>query len=113
MQADQVAIRQVMDNLLSNAIKYSPSGGLIEVGGQFTDDKVIVYVSDQGIGMSKADQENLFQRFYRADSALSRKTQGTGLGLYLSKAIIEAHKGTMWVDSLYGQGSTFYFELPR
>ncbi|MFZ4826533.1 MAG: ATP-binding protein [Phototrophicaceae bacterium] len=113
LPADQIRIRQVMDNLLSNAIKYSPSGGLIEVGGQFTDDKVIVYVSDQGIGMSKADQEQLFQRFYRADSALSRKTQGTGLGLYLSKAIIEAHRGTMWVDSIYGQGSTFYFELPR
>ena len=113
LQADQVRIRQVLDNLLSNAIKYSPNGGLIEVGGQFTDDKVIVYVSDQGIGLSETDQEQLFQRFYRVDSALSRKTQGTGLGLYLSKAIIEAHGGMMWVDSVYGQGSTFYFELPR
>lgn len=111
--ADEVRIRQVIDNLLSNAIKYSPDGGTVEVGGKYNDDSVTIYVKDQGIGMTETERERLFERFYRVDNMLSRKTEGTGLGLYLSKAIVEAHDGTVEVDSTPGQGSVFYFTLPR
>jgi signal transduction histidine kinase len=103
----------VFDNLLSNAVKYSPSGGTVEVGGQATDESVMIYVRDEGVGIRQEDQARIFDRFYRVDGALSRKTQGTGLGLYLAKAIIEAHNGTIGVESQPGQGSTFFFSLPR
>ncbi len=109
---DQTKLRQVIDNLLSNAIKYSPDGGTIEVGGTATDTHVTVYVRDQGIGIKEDDQQRVFDRFYRVEGKLSRRTQGTGLGLFLSKAIIEAHGGSIRLESQPGQGSTFYFTLP-
>lgn len=109
---DATRLRQVLDNLISNAIKYSPEGGAIEVGGTFDDKAVTIYVRDQGVGLSEQDQERIFDRFYRVDGALSRKTQGTGLGLYLAKSIVEAHGGQMSVDSQPGRGSTFYVSLP-
>jgi signal transduction histidine kinase len=112
VQGDEVRLRQVLDNLLSNAIKYSPEGGHIEVGGVDRGNDVLIYVRDEGVGLSEADQERVFDRFYRVDGALSRKTQGTGLGLYLAKAIVEAHGGSMYVDSKPGQGATFYFTIP-
>ena len=68
---------------------------------------------DEGVGISLDEQAHIFERFYRVDGALSRKTQGTGLGLYLTQAIIEAHQGTIRVESKPGEGSTFYFTLPR
>jgi signal transduction histidine kinase len=73
---------------------------------------VQVYVSDQGIGIPPADQERIFDRLYRVDNRLTRQTPGTGLGLFLVKAVIEAHSGRVWVDSTPGQGSTFWVELP-
>ncbi|MEP7291326.1 MAG: ATP-binding protein [Chloroflexota bacterium] len=113
VQGDEQRLRQVLDNLLSNAIKYSPDGGVIEVGGMMDDKEITVYVRDEGVGLSEAEQERLFQRFYRVDGALSRRTQGTGLGLFLAKAIVQAHGGTMRVESQPGSGSTFYFTLPQ
>lgn len=110
--ADEGKLRQVVDNLLSNAIKYSPDGGAIEVGGHVAADGVSVFVRDQGVGLSEIDQERIFERFYRVDGALSRRTAGTGLGLYLSRAIIEAHGGTLEVASVPGKGATFTFTLP-
>lgn len=112
VQGDAVRLRQVLDNLVSNAIKYSPEGGTITVGGEIEDTHVTVYVRDQGVGISEDDQARIFDRFYRVDGNLSRKTQGTGLGLYLAKAIIEAHGGHIRVKSKPGEGSTFYFTLP-
>ncbi|NWF68920.1 MAG: PAS domain S-box protein [Chloroflexi bacterium] len=111
-QGDEVRLRQVLDNLLSNAIKYSPEGGKIEIGGLVQDGMLKLYVKDHGVGMSDSEQERLFERFYRVDSALSRKTQGTGLGLYLAKAIVEAHGGKIAVESAPGKGSTFSFSIP-
>jgi PAS domain S-box-containing protein len=113
IQGDEIRLRQVLDNLVSNAIKYSPNGGSVTIGGNNDADEVTVYVQDQGVGLSETEQAHLFERFYRVDSALSRKTQGTGLGLFLSKAIIEAHGGTIEVTSQSGKGATFSFHLPR
>lgn len=113
IRGDEVRLRQVVDNLLSNAIKYSPEGGSIEVGGTYDDHNVTIYVRDQGVGLSEEDRARVFERFYRVDGKLSRKTQGTGLGLYLAKAIVEAHHGVIGVESTPGQGSTFYFTLPQ
>ena len=113
IEADEVRIRQVIDNLLSNALKYSPEGGVIEVGGAYDDASVTLYVRDEGIGMTPTEQEHLFERFYRVDNFLSRKTEGTGLGLYLSQAIVNAHGGQIAVDSKPGRGSTFHFTLER
>lgn len=112
VQADAVRVRQVLDNLVSNAIKYSPDGGTITVGGEVDDRVATIYVRDQGVGISESDQLRIFDRFFRVDGALSRKTKGTGLGLYLAKAIVEAHGGTIRVKSKPGAGSTFYFTLP-
>jgi PAS domain S-box-containing protein len=111
--ADEERISEVFYNLLSNAIKYSPRGGTIRIGGQAQDGTVTVYVSDEGIGIPADEQTRLFQRFYRVDSGLRRRTQGAGLGLYLCRAIIEAHGGRIWVESQPGQGATFKFTLPR
>jgi PAS domain S-box-containing protein len=113
IRGDEVRLREVLDNLLSNAVKYSPNGGDIEVGGSADGKRVRVYVRDQGEGIPENEQEHIFERFYRVDGKLSRKTQGTGLGLYLAKAIIEAHGGKISVESKPGQGSTFYFTLPQ
>ena len=111
--ADEERIREVLSNLLSNAVKYSPDGGTVRVGGWAGDANVTVYVADQGIGIPPAEQDRLFQRFYRVNSGLRRKTQGAGLGLFLCKAIVEAHGGRIWVRSEEGKGTTFFFTLPR
>lgn len=110
---DARLLRQVMDNLITNAIKYSPNGGKVTVGGRFNEQSATVFVRDEGEGISESDQSRIFERFFRVESTLTTKTKGTGLGLYLVKAIIEAHGGTIHVKSQLGHGSTFYFTLPR
>ncbi len=110
---DYERIRMVLSNLLSNAIKYSPQGGVIRVGGWVEIERAVVYVADQGIGIPAAEVPQIFERFYRVDNRLSRTTAGAGLGLYLCKSIVEAHGGEIWVRSEPGQGSTFFFSLPR
>lgn len=105
-------IRMVLSNLLANAIKYSPQGGTIRVGGWAQDNRAIIYVTDQGIGIPESEIPHIFERFYRVDNRLSRTAAGTGLGLYLCKAVVEAHGGEIWVRSKPGEGSTFYFSLP-
>ena len=110
--ADRERVRQILANLLSNAIKYSPAGGIIRVGAWKDNNHVTVYVADQGIGIPEEEQARLFERFYRVDSTLRRKTKGAGLGLYLAKALVEAHGGRIWVHSKPGEGSTFFFTLP-
>jgi signal transduction histidine kinase len=112
VQGDETRLRQVLDNLVSNAIKYSPDGGTVEIGGSSDDTSATVYVRDEGVGLGAADQERVFERFFRVDGALSRRTQGTGLGLYLARAIVEAHGGHMDVQSEIGKGATFSFTIP-
>jgi PAS domain S-box-containing protein len=110
---DAKLLRQVLDNLLTNAIKYSPEGGTVTIGGRYNEQDVKVFVRDEGVGISEAEQAHVFDRFYRVDNNLTSKTKGTGLGLYLVKAIIEAHGGEIHVKSQPSHGSTFYFSLPR
>lgn len=113
IQGDFERLREVLTNLIGNAIKYSPEGGKVKVGGRLADSNTVrVYVRDEGIGIPPADQEQIFDRFYRVDNRLTRQTPGTGLGLYLVKAVVEAHGGRVWVESTAGRGSTFWIELP-
>ena len=110
--ADRERVRQVLENLLSNAIKYSPEGGLIRVAARSEGSVAIVSVSDQGVGIAAEDQALIFRRFYRVDNRLRRTTPGAGLGLFLSRALVEAHGGRMWVESQPGRGARFSFTLP-
>ncbi|MFQ5576877.1 MAG: ATP-binding protein [Anaerolineae bacterium] len=110
---DYERLNEVLTNLLGNAIKYSPQGGRIAVGGKTLPNAVHIYVSDEGIGIPPAEQERIFERFHRVDNSLTRKAPGTGLGLFLVKAVVEAHGGSVWVQSKPGAGSTFWLELPR
>ncbi|HEU0025666.1 MAG TPA: ATP-binding protein, partial [Ktedonobacterales bacterium] len=104
---------EVLMNLLDNATKYSPRQGRIRVRGEVTSDEVIVRVSDSGQGIPLREQERIFERYQRVESAATRRTQGAGLGLYICRAILEAHGGRIWVQSELGHGSTFSFSLPR
>ncbi len=110
---DETRLRQVIDNLLTNAIKYSPRDKTITVGGRFSRRSVTVFVRDEGDGIPTDELERVFDRFYRIDNTIARRTPGTGLGLYLVKAIVEAHGGGISVKSQVGNGSTFYFTIPR
>jgi signal transduction histidine kinase len=111
VMADEVRMEQVLTNLLSNAIKYSP-GGEIHITGSNLSDQVIVCVADEGPGISPGDLPYIFDRFYRAPET-SRKTKGAGLGLYLARAIIEAHGGRMWADPKATAGARICFSLPK
>ncbi len=113
IQGDRTRLRQVIDNLISNAIKYSPKGGPVAIRGAFTDDAVQVSVRDSGAGLPPDQLKRIFDRFYRVNNSLAQKTQGTGLGLYLSKAVIDAHGGQIWAENNPGGGATFHFTLPR
>ncbi len=110
---DEERLRQVLANLLNNALKYSQDGGTIRVSGRVQPEQVVISVEDEGIGLAPEEQERVFQPFTRVDNALSRKTQGVGLGLYLVRAIVEAHGGRVWVESAPGQGAAFLVSLPR
>ncbi len=109
---DEERLRQALSNLLSNALKYSP-GGNVAVRGRAEPQQVVVSVSDEGPGIATPDLPRVFDRFYRADSDLTKRTKGAGLGLYLAKAVIEAHGGSIWAESAPGKGTTFSFSLPR
>lgn len=114
---DERRLTQVLNNLVSNAIKYSPDGGKILITGKTHPQYVTVSVRDDGIGIPVHEQGRIFQKFSRLDNALSRKTEGTGLGLFLSKAIIEAHRGRIWFQNndeikSNANGTTFTFSLP-
>ena len=109
---DPPLIEQAIVNLLDNAVKYSDEGSSVQVSAVQKDDSVIIRVQDYGIGITKEHLPRLFERFYRADKARSRKLGGTGLGLAIVKHIIKAHGGYATVDSTPGKGSTFSLHLP-
>lgn len=110
--ADKQRITQVIQNLLSNAIKYSPNGGTITVAGQQLGDTLQISVSDEGIGITVDQASQIFNRFYRVDNALTRETQGAGLGLYIVRSLVEAHGGYIWAEPGEDRGTKFSFTLP-
>jgi signal transduction histidine kinase len=112
LPADGGRLLQVLDNLVSNAVKFTPEGGSVHVSVGRGAGCVAIEVTDSGIGIAPDDQRRLFERFYRAENAVERQVPGTGLGLYISRAIAEAHDGRLTVRSELGRGSTFRLELP-
>jgi signal transduction histidine kinase len=109
---EAVRLAQLLDNLISNAIKFTPTGGRVAVQLAPQDGLVRFEISDTGIGITELERERLFERFFRSQTALERQIQGTGLGLYISKAIVEAHGGRIGVQSEAGEGTTFVVDLP-
>jgi two-component system phosphate regulon sensor histidine kinase PhoR len=110
---DRARIMQVIGNILDNAIKYSPEGGVVKASLDANPLEFVISIADQGIGINPDAQEQIFDRFYRVNDLISRQYSGIGLGLYVARAIVEAHGGRIWVESQEGQGSIFSFTLPR
>jgi two-component system phosphate regulon sensor histidine kinase PhoR len=111
--ADSQRLHQVLINLLDNAVKYTQAGGRVTVSACATDQEVEICVADNGPGITAEHLPHIFERFYRVDKARSRELGGTGLGLSIVKHIVQAHNGRVWAESTPGQGSRFYFTLPR
>jgi signal transduction histidine kinase len=110
--ADGEKVKQVLINLIDNAVKYSTEGGEIEVSLRSTDGLVRFSVRDGGLGIPVVEQQRIFDKFHRLDPNMTRGVGGTGLGLYICKALIDQMNGRIWVTSREGEGSTFAFELP-
>ena len=109
---DPARIAQLLDNLISNAIKFTPAGGHVDVRVDASAGSAVIEVSDTGFGIAPEDQEQLFERFFRTQSATNKAIAGTGLGLSIAKAIVEAHNGSISVESAEGHGTTFRVDLP-
>ncbi|MDX8360939.1 MULTISPECIES: cell wall metabolism sensor histidine kinase WalK [Bacillaceae] len=109
---DKDKVTQVIDNIISNALKYSPEGGQVSFSLRKNVNHLEVIISDEGVGIPKANLAHIFDRFYRVDKARSRNLGGTGLGLAISKEMIEAHGGDIWAESEEGKGTTIFFTLP-
>ncbi|MFC4654774.1 MULTISPECIES: sensor histidine kinase [Rheinheimera] len=112
MTVDPDKIMQVMSNLLSNAAKYSPQGGAVQIRSQQQGDKVRIEVEDSGPGIPLEFQDRVFEKFAQADSSNTRRVGGTGLGMAISKSLVELHGGSISFVSVPGKGTTFVFELP-
>jgi two-component system sensor histidine kinase VicK len=110
--ADRDRLDQIMINLLTNATRYSPEGTAIRVGAKTEDSQVVVSVTDEGIGIPADDADRIFEKFAMLPKPAWVK-KGTGLGLFITKGIVEAMHGRIWVESESGKGSTFHFSLPR
>ena len=111
--ADKDKISQVIVNLLSNAHKYTPSGGAVAIRIISTADKTEIHIKDTGNGSSSEELPMIFERFYRADKSRNRLTGGAGIGLTITKSIVEAHKGSIQVSSIASKGSEFIVKLPK
>ncbi len=112
MAGDRDRAGQVLMNLVSNAIKYSPGGGTARIEAHRHGGEVVISVADSGIGISEEDQRQLFTKFFRVDSSLTREIGGTGLGLSICKSVVELQGGRIWATSTSGEGSTFAFTVP-
>ena len=113
MSGDLMRMQEVLQNLLDNAVQYTPPGGRITLRAWQEARDIVLCVADTGIGIPHAEQERIFERFYRVDAARSREAGGTGLGLSIARHIIEAHGGRIWVESEVGQGSRFFVSIPE
>ena len=110
--ADPDKLRQVLANLLDNAVKYSPDGGTVELEASRSGGRVRFRVTDEGLGIPPAEQDRIFEKFFRLDPNLTRGVGGTGLGLYISRELVTRMAGRIWVVSDGRTGSTFFVELP-
>jgi signal transduction histidine kinase len=119
--ADRIRVGQVLTNLVSNAHKYTPEGGKILVGAEATNNQwdpegakqvVHLWVKDNGIGINIEDQAKIFQRFFRSDDMKAREVPGTGLGLNITKSLVEMQGGRIWFDSEFRKGTAFHFTIP-
>jgi len=110
--ADSFQIRQVIENLLDNAVRYIKHTGRVDIRVFKKNNNICFEIKDNGVGIPKEDQKYIFQKFFRSENAVRYQTQGSGLGLYISKAIIEGSGGKMWFKSKENKGSTFWFTLP-
>ena len=113
VRGDRLRFYQVVTNLISNACKYSPESATVAISAKEQDGFVQLNVSDTGYGISPEDQARLFSKFFRANTEETQRVSGSGLGLFISKHLVEAHGGQMWVSSEEGKGSTFSFTLPK
>lgn len=121
LQIDQLAyamvdvdfLQEIINNLIENAVKYTKAGGEIWVSVRGDGDDVLINVTDSGVGIPPENLPHIFQKFYRVDNSATREVGGTGLGLYIVKARVEAMGGRVWAESAFGEGSTFYVSLPR
>lgn len=110
---DTNLVHNVVQNLLTNAIKYTPEKGKIKVNIKLHDsDNIVISVGDNGYGIPRDQQDQTFHKFFRATNAVKKETEGTGLGLYLVKSVVESSGGKIWFESSEGKGTVFYFTLP-
>lgn len=112
INADSLMLERAITNLVDNAIKYTPNGGTIEVAGQVNERAVYVVVKDNGPGISPEDQKLLFRRHSRLMRQENKRIKGSGLGLFIVRSVAQRHGGEAWVESIEGQGSSFYFSIP-
>lgn len=112
LTADKERIEQVVINILSNSVKYTPDGGSIDVSVRAVDGKISIRIADNGIGVPEEDLAHIFERFYRVEKSRTSETGGTGLGLAIARELIEAHGGTIHMDSRFGEGSAVTIVLP-
>ena len=110
--ADPEAMRAVLQNLLENSVRYTMNGGKIEIDVKKEKDHLVISVADSGIGIPEDQKKNVFSKFFRASNAVKQETDGSGLGLYITKTIVERNGGTIWFESVLDQGTVFYFTVP-
>lgn len=113
IDADPLRLKQVLRHLVNNAIKYSPDGGPVSIRGEVRATDVVVSIADQGIGIASEDLISLFEKYFRVKTPSEYQIPGTGLGLPMTRAIVEAHEGKIWAESKLGEGTIFFFSLPR
>jgi signal transduction histidine kinase len=110
--ADREKMKLALQNLVENAVNYSPAGGDVTISLDCDNMNLTFAIADKGIGIPKKQQGRIFTKFFRGDNAVRTETEGSGLGLFLTKNIIEKHGGKIWFETEEDRGSTFYFSLP-
>jgi signal transduction histidine kinase len=110
--SDPEKCKMVFTNLIDNSVKYSKGKGRVDVSVYQAGDFIEVAIKDEGVGIPRAQQKNIFQKFFRSDNIMKHETVGTGLGLFIVKAIVDANKGQIWFKSEEDKGTTFYFKMP-